>query len=78
MSALRIFIPCILVAALGCADESRAAQPVVVQPITAQQLKQFGEKFCFSCHGAEKQKGDFDFRPYAEKGFTPGERKAWE
>ncbi len=64
---------CLIVAALCAVPDSRA-----VQPMDAPQLKQFGEKYCFSCHGAEKQKGDFDFRPYAEKGFTPGERKAWE
>jgi mono/diheme cytochrome c family protein len=73
MSGLRFLFFCAIVAALCGTGESRAAQPVA-----AQQLKQFGEKYCFSCHGAEKQKGDFDFRPYAEKGFTPSERKAWE
>ena len=58
---------CIILVALCAVPGSRAAQPM-----DAGQLKQFGEKYCFSCHGAEKQKGDFDFRPYAEKGFTPG------
>ena len=68
---LRIF--CILAVAVCAARKTDGAQA-----FDAPQLKQFGEKYCFSCHGAEKQKGDFDFRPYAEKGFTPGERKAWE
>ena len=80
MPGLRLFISCIIFTALCGAGELRAAPapPDAVQSIAAQQLRQFGEKYCFSCHGAEKQKGDFDFRPYAGKGFTPGERKAWE
>ena len=73
MSAPSISIFCIIFAALCCAGKSHGAQAS-----GAAQLKQFGEKYCYSCHGAEKQKGDFDFRPYAEKGFTPDERKAWE
>ena len=75
MSGLRFLIFCTLVAALCRVGESRAVEP---EPVVAAQLKQVGEKYCFSCHGAEKQKGDFDFRPYAEKGFTSGERKTWE
>ena len=73
MSLGRIFLRCIFSVALSVAGFARAEQAAV-----AAQLKQLGEKHCFSCHGAEKQKGDFDFRPYAEKGFTPAERKAWE
>ncbi|MEO6784617.1 MAG: DUF1592 domain-containing protein [Chthoniobacteraceae bacterium] len=80
MSGLRFHISCVIAAALCGAGDLRAvaAQSAAAQPVVAQQLKQFGEKYCFSCHGEEKQKGDFDFRPYAEKGFMPGERKAWE
>ena len=72
MTVSRNFLRCIL-AAICCAGFARAEQAAV-----AAQLKQLGEKYCFACHGAEKQKGDFDFRPYAGKGFTPAERKAWE
>ena len=70
----KIFLRCILALAICGAGFARAEQV----PAAAAQLKQLGEKYCFSCHGAEKQKGDFDFRPYAEKGFTAVERKAWE
>ena len=73
MIGLRIFI-FRSIATMLCSFGSLLAEPAVNAP----QMKQFGERYCFSCHGAEKQKGDFDFRPYAEKGFTPGERKAWE
>ncbi len=69
----RLLIFCLLLVALVVAGESRAAQAAA-----SPSWKQVGEKYCFSCHGAEKQKGDFDFRPYAEKGFTADERKAWE
>ncbi len=75
MSGTRIFLRCLIFAALCGAPLARAAQSA---PGSSAQLKQFGEKYCYSCHGAEKQKGDFDFRPYADKGFTLGERKAWE
>ena len=68
------FLRSVLAAVIGCAGFARAEQA----PAAAPQWKQVGEKYCFSCHGAEKQKGDFDFRPYAEKGFTPVERKEWE
>ena len=78
MIGLRFLISCSILATLCGAGRLPAEQPAAAQAVTPQQLKQFGEKYCFSCHGAEKQKGDFDFRPYAEKGFTPGERKAWE
>jgi mono/diheme cytochrome c family protein len=71
--SLRLF--CHVLVAICAVGLARAEQ---TKSVSAAQLKQFGEKYCFSCHGAEKQKGDFDFRPYAEKGFTPAERKAWE
>ena len=78
MTGLRFFISCSIAATLCGGGGLLAVPSANLQPIAAQQLKQFGERYCFSCHGAEKQKGDFDFRPYAEKGFTPGERKTWE
>jgi len=59
--------------ALAGLPHARAAAPMA-----AQQLKSFGEKYCFSCHGAEKQKGDFDFRPYAAKAGVATDRKVWE
>ncbi len=65
----RVFLHCILAGIFAAGQAHGAPQP---------QWRQFGERYCFSCHGAEKQKGDFDFRPYAEKGFTAAERKAWE
>ena len=74
MFGTQFFLRCIFVAAICGAGFVHAEQASA----TAAQLKQVGEKYCFSCHGAEKQKGDFDFRPYAEKGFTTAERKAWE
>ena len=74
MSKSRMILRCILAIAVCGAGFARAEQ----SPAVAAQLKQLGDKYCFSCHGAEKQKGDFDFRPYAEKGFTADERKAWE
>ncbi len=78
MTGLRLFLFCSIASAICGSGKSLAEPAVNGQAVTAPQMKQFGEKYCFSCHGAEKQKGDFDFRPYAEKGFTPGERKAWE
>lgn len=74
MPMSRILLRCLLALALPGAAFPRAE----AAPAVAAQWKQFGEKYCYSCHGAEKQKGDFDFRPYAEKGFAPGDRKAWE
>ena len=41
-------------------------------------LQQFGKEFCFKCHGAEKQKGDFNFEPHAAKADVLADRKAWE
>lgn len=74
MRPIKNLLRCIFAAVIGGAGFLRAEQ----SPAAAPQWKQVGERYCFSCHGAEKQKGDFDFRPYAEKGFTPIERKAWE
>ena len=52
-----------------------AATPV---PVAGQQMMKFSEEYCFNCHGAKKQKGDFDFEPYAAKPDVLRERKVWE
>jgi mono/diheme cytochrome c family protein len=59
---------------------ARAAAPAKAPAATtaAQQLKRFGEQYCFDCHGAKKQKGDFNFEPFAAKASVLADRKAWE
>ena len=47
-------------------------------PFTKEQLQQFSRDFCFKCHGAEKQKGDFDFEPHVKRADILAERKVWE
>ncbi len=61
-----------MVAAVG------AALPLPAQAVDAPMLQKFGQDFCFNCHGAEKQKGDFNFEPYATKADVLHDRKAWE
>ena len=51
---------------------------VVPGMVVGQQLPKFGEQYCFSCHGAKKQKGDFDFEPFAAKPNVARDRKVWE
>jgi hypothetical protein len=45
---------------------------------TGEELRKFGQQFCFKCHGAEKQKGDFNFETYAGKPDVVRDRKVWE
>ena len=54
---------------------ARAAGPASV---AAPQWGKFGGEYCFSCHGAKKQKGDFDFEPYVAKPDVMRDRKVWE
>lgn len=53
---------------------SRAAEA----PPTPEQLRKFSQDFCSKCHGAEKQKGDFNFETYIEKPDIVKDRKVWE
>jgi hypothetical protein len=41
-------------------------------------LGEFAQKYCFDCHGAKKQKGDFDFEPFVAKADILKDRKAWQ
>ena len=56
-----------------------ALRPVAAaEAPTPEQLRKFGQEFCFKCHGAQKQKGDFNFETYLEKPDVIRDRKAWE
>ena len=70
--ALLSFLLAITSATLAAAAASAPAATA------AQQLKRFGDQYCFSCHGAKKQKGDFNFEPHAAKANVLSDRKAWE
>jgi mono/diheme cytochrome c family protein len=41
------------------------------------ELQKFGQEFCFKCHDAKKQKGDFNFEPHLTKLDVAGEDKVW-
>ncbi len=45
---------------------------------TPEQLRKFGQEYCFKCHGAQKQKGDFNFEDYAANPDVAKDRKTWE
>ena len=50
-------------------------------PVTAAIPSELGEvarKFCFDCHGAKKQKGDFDFEPFVARANFAKDSKVWQ
>src|SRR6266478_3474966 len=79
MSPVRILChaPPIFLLIMNCGTLMAAGVPGA--PTTgAQQLKRFGDQYCFSCHGAKRQKGDFNFETHAAKANVLSDRKAWE
>ncbi len=55
-----------------------AAFSFTAKAVDAPALQKLGQEFCFKCHGEQKQKGDFNFEPYAAKPDVLHDRKAWE
>ncbi len=55
-----------------------AVLPFSAHAADAPALLKLGQEFCFKCHSAEKQKGDFNFEPYAAKPDVLHDRKVWE
>ena len=41
-------------------------------------LGDFAKQYCFDCHGAKKQKGDFNFEPFVAKPDVLMDPKAWQ
>jgi len=52
--------------------------PAQAEGPTPEQLHKFGQEFCFKCHGAQKQKGDFNFETTLEHIDVAKNRKDWE
>ena len=63
----RLFFPIVLLA---------AALPVTAAVPAA--LGEVARKFCFDCHGAKKQKGDFDFEPFVARADIAKDAKIWQ
>ena len=41
-------------------------------------LSEFAKQYCFDCHGAKKQKGDFNFEPFVAKPDVLADPKGWQ
>lgn len=74
---LRLALLVLPLAVAGGAQAAAPKAPPVAAASANQQLKRFGEQYCFTCHGEKKQKGDFNFEPLAAKADVLADRKAW-